>query len=100
MWLTENPNISGGAPFRLNKYMSRTRFEGILGSLHYIDKKDVGYYYGLFHMCKMEEAWNLHMAEEFNPPCIHVLDKSMMDLFNKYAPGFMCVGRKLHTFGN
>ena len=24
----------------------------------------------------------------------------MMEWFNKYAPGFMCVGRKPHPFGN
>ena len=26
--------------------------------------------------------------------------ESMMEWFNKYAPGFMCVGRKPHPFGN
>ena len=25
-WSTEEPTISGGDPFRLNKYISRTRF--------------------------------------------------------------------------
>ena len=40
------------------------------------------------------------MYEEFNPSCINVIDESMMDLFNKYAPIFMCVGRKPHQFGN
>ena len=58
--------ISVGEPFRLNKYMSRTRFEGILGFLRYKVKKDVGYSAGFFHMHKMEDAWNLNMAEEFN----------------------------------
>ena len=51
-------------------------------------------------MLQMVEAWDLNMSEEFNPSCINVLDKSMMDLFNKYAPIFMCVGRKPHPFGN
>ena len=40
------------------------------------------------------------MAEEFNPSWINVLDESMMEWFNKYAPQFMCVGSKPHTFGN
>ena len=53
----------GGAPFRLNKYMSRTMFEVILGYLHYTDKKNVEYYDGFFHMRQMEESWNLNMAE-------------------------------------
>ena len=40
------------------------------------------------------------MDKELNPLYINVLDKSMMEWFNKYAPGFMCVGRKHHPFGN
>ena len=51
-------------------------------------------------MCQMEEAWNLIMEEEFNPSYIHVLDESMMEWFNKYAPKFMCVGHKPHPLGN
>ena len=90
----------GGAPFRLNKYMSRTRFEGILGSLRYGVQKDVEYYDGFFCMRKTEEAWILNMAEDFNPSWINVLDESMMEWFDKYAPGFMCVGRKPFPFGN
>ena len=67
--------MSGEAPFRLNKYKSRTRFEGILGYICYIDQNDVEYYDGFFHMRKIEEAWNLSMDEEFNPSCIIVLEK-------------------------
>ena len=40
------------------------------------------------------------MDEEFNPSWINVLDKIIMQWFNKYAPGFMCVGHKNHPFGN
>ena len=57
--------------------MLRTRFEGILGSLHFTDKNDVEYYDGFFHMRKM----NLNTAEEFNPSCSNVLDKSMIEWF-------------------
>ena len=53
-WSTPEPKIDGGTPFRLNKYMSRTRFEGILGSLHYTDQKYVEYYDGFFNMRQME----------------------------------------------
>ena len=58
-----NPKMSEGAPFRLNKYMPRARFEGILGSIRYTDKNYVKYYYGFFHMLQMEEAWNFNMTE-------------------------------------
>ena len=46
--------MSGGAPLRLNNYMSMTRFEGIFGYLRYTDQKDVEYYDVFFHMRKME----------------------------------------------
>ena len=55
-WSTVEPKMSGGAHFRLNKYMSRIRFEGILGYLRYRVQRDVAYYYGFFHMHTMEEA--------------------------------------------
>ena len=92
--------ISVGEPFRLNKYMSRTRFEGILGYLNYTDQNDVECYDGLFHMSKMEEAWNLNTDEEFNSSWINALGKIMMEWFKKYAPRFMCVGSKYNPFGN
>ena len=57
------PKISGCETFRLNKYMSRTRFEEILGYLRFRVQKDVGYYDGLFHVRKMEETCNLNMVE-------------------------------------
>ena len=40
------------------------------------------------------------MAGQLNPSWIDVIDKIMMEGFNKYAPGFMCVGHKPHTLGN
>ena len=80
--------------------MLRTRFEVILGYLSYTDKNYVEYYDGFFHMRQMEESWNLNMFEWFNPSSINVLDESMMDWFYKYAPEFVCVGRKHHPFGN
>ena len=51
-------------------------------------------------MRQIEEAWNLNMSEEFNTQWINVTDKIMMEWFNKYAPSFMCVGRKPNLFGN
>ena len=45
--------MSVGSPFILNKYMSRIRFEVILGYLRYRVQKDVRYYDGFFHMRKI-----------------------------------------------
>ena len=39
------------------------------------------------------------MYGDFSPSWINLLDKIMIEWFNKYAPGFMCVGRKPHSFG-
>ena len=62
-WSTVDPTMYGGVTFKIINYMSRTRFEGIIGYLYYTDKKDVEYYDGFFHMRQIEEAWNLNMAE-------------------------------------
>ena len=50
---TSEPKMSEGAPFRLNKYMSRMMFEGILLSLRYTDIKDVEYGDVFFHNRQM-----------------------------------------------
>ena len=44
------------APFRINNYMSRARFEGMLLSLSYTDIKYVGYFDGFFQTRKIQEA--------------------------------------------
>ena len=88
--------MSEGVTFRLNKYMSRTRFEGVILSLHYTDKR----IWNIFYMSQTEEARNINMAEKLNPSWINVLDENMMKWFNKYEPRLMCVGRKPHNFGN
>ena len=59
-WSAGDPKMSGVAPFRLNKYMSRISFKFFLGYIRYTDKNYVGYYDGLFHMRQTEEAWNLN----------------------------------------
>ena len=51
-------------------------------------------------MHQMEEAWNMNMDNQFNPYWNNLMDESIMEWFNKYAPGFMCVRRKPHPFGN
>ena len=48
----------------------------------------------------MEEAWNKNMADKFSPSLINVLNESMMGWYNKFDPGFMCVGWKPCPFGN
>ena len=92
--------MSESAPFRLNKYMSRTRFEVIILSLHYTNREDFVYNSWLLRMRQMVEVWNMNISDEFNPYWINLLDESNMDWFNKYSPVFMCIGRKPRPFGN
>ena len=40
-WSTVEPTMFEGEPLGINNYMSRTRFEGVLLSLHYIDRNCV-----------------------------------------------------------
>ena len=51
-------------------------------------------------MRQLEEAWNQNMAQQFLPSWINVLDDSIMEWYNKWSPGFICVGRKPYPFVN
>ena len=42
----------------------------------------------------------MNTTQEFNLSWINVLDKIMMEWFNKYPPVSMYVGRKTHPFGD
>ena len=48
--------MSESASLRLNKYMSRMRFEVILLSICYTNIEGVEYNDGFFHMCQMKES--------------------------------------------
>ena len=98
-WSTTTPLMDKCAQFRLNRIMSRNQFDSILNALRFTNK-EVPYEDDFFQMRQLEESWNQNMAQQFLPSWINVLDDSMMEWFNKWAPGFMCVGRKPHPFGN
>ena len=51
-------------------------------------------------MSQLEEAWNHNMVQHFFPSWINVIDDSMMEWFNKWDRGFMCVVCKPHPFVN
>ena len=98
-WSTAAPSRNMGAPFRLNYYMNRNRFENILSLLQHTDQASE--YEDRFNiMGQWEETCNKNIEDEFSPSWVSVLDKSMMEWLNKYCPGFMCVGRKPLHFVN
>ncbi|KAL3811352.1 hypothetical protein ACHAXA_000768 [Cyclostephanos tholiformis] len=54
-----------------------------------------------FHeMRKMIDEFNNHYAHSYHPSWLNCLDESMSSWLNKFCPGFMCVPRKPHPFGN
>ena len=87
------------APFRLNDYMSRNRFDQILSLLQHTDRSSE-YEDGFHIMRQWVEAWNNNMGEEFSPSWVSVLDDYMMKWLNKYCPDFICVGLKPDPYGN
>ena len=87
-----------GAPFRLNIIMSCNRFDFILSALCFTNR-EVPCEDGFLQMRQLEEAWNQNMDQQFLPSWINVIDE-YMKWSNKWAPGFLCVGRKPHPFGN
>ena len=98
-WPVTTPVMHREPHFFFNKYMSCHRFDEILASLKY-KNGEVNYEDGLFHMRQMLEAWKKNMADKFNPYWINVINESIMEWYNKFAPGFMCVGCKQYPFGN
>ena len=89
------------APFRLGKYMTRNRFEEILSKIRYTDKPTPTNLDKFFQMRQMEDSFNENMSEVFDPSWVSVLDESMQVWINRFTcPGWMCVGRKPHPFGN
>ena len=99
-WLsTTTPPMAKCDPFRLNHIMSCNRFDSILSALSFTNR-EVPYEDGFLKMRQLEEAWNQNMAQQFVPSWINVIDESIMEWFNKWSPGFMCVGNKPHPFGN
>ena len=101
-WSQKEINMEEGAPYRFNLFMSRCRFEDILQNLVYTNRiPPAGYKDPFFLIRQMEEAWNKNMEDQFDPSWINCLDESMMEWLSMFTcPGFMCVGRKPHPFGN
>ena len=95
-WSTTTPSMAKCAPFRLNSIMYCNRFDYILSDLSFTNR-EVPYKDGFLQMRQLEEAWNQNMAQQFLPAWINFIDESMMEWFNKWSPGFICVGRNRIT---
>ena len=100
-WSQSEPCMEEGAPFRFSLFMTKNRFEDILSNLTYTNQPEPRFYDPFFNIRQMEDSWNANMEMQFDPSWANCLDESMMEWLNMYTcPGFMCVGRKPHPFGN
>ncbi len=54
-----------------------------------------------FHEVRaMIDSFNQYYAKSYHPSWLNCFDESMSSWLNKFCPGFMCVPRKPHPFGN
>ena len=100
-WSTAPIDMMSGAPFRLNSFMTRKRFDEIMSALTYTNKVAPLMFVDRFHEVRqMINAFNDHYATEYSPSWLSCIDESMNVWLNKFCPGFMSLPRKPHPFGN
>ncbi len=100
-WSTASTDPFKGAPFRVNVYMSKSRFIDIMGAIRYTNAASPLLFDDRFHNVRqMIGAFNDHYEREYSPAWLSCLDESMNTWLNKFCPGFMICPRKLHPFGN
>lgn len=101
MWFSKEPiNMYAGAPFRLNEYMTGNRFEDIMQALRYTTCDVPDYEDKFYEVREMEDCFNDPYECEYVSSYLTCLDESMAIWLNQYCPGWMCVPRKPHPFGN
>ena len=99
-WSKTPPSMESGAPFRLNEYMSRDRFEDIIQGLRYTTAEPPAYRDKFYEVREMWEYWNAHYHQEYVPSYLSCLDESVSEWLNQYGPGWMFIPRKPHPYGN
>jgi hypothetical protein len=95
------PSAWEGAPFRLNEFMSKKRFDDIVQSLRFTHVEPPPYRDKFHQIRQMIAMWNTHMMDVFVASWVSCLDESMSVWTRKWTcPGFMFVPRKPHPMGN
>lgn len=95
------PSEFEGAPFRLHKYMARTRFECILNTLRYTNQPPPVYKEKFHRVRDLLKARNTHTTSVFIASWVSCLDESMSPWTLRWTyPGWMYVPRKPHPMGN
>ena len=100
-WSMKPIELYEGAPYRLNEFMSSTRFEAILSSLTLTKESAPSYKDRFWEVREMIKCWNEHMRKNFIPSWVSCLDESMSIWFNRWTcPGWVYCPRKPHPYGN
>jgi hypothetical protein len=102
LWWSSKPvDMFEGAPFCLNEYCSKGRFNDIMATIRYTSKDAPLMFVDRFHeVCEMIDAFNDHYSTEYMPSWLSCIDESMNTWLNKFCPGFMALPRKPRLFGN
>ena len=94
-------NVRTGAPYRVNQYMSRTRFEAILQALSYTASEPPPFLDRFWEVRELINQWNSNMERVFKSAWVCCLDESMSTWMSRWTcPGWMFVPRKPRPFGN
>ena len=99
-WSEKPIDMFKGAPFRLSEYMSGWRFQNIGAAIGYTNIELPAFLDWFHNVRQMIDTFNEHYDMEYVPYWLNCLYKSMNSFLNKFCPGFMCVPRKPHPFGN
>ena len=76
-WLSRPINRNEGAPYRINDWMARHRFDKILAALNFTDEEPPDYRDKFWEIRQLLREWNNHMHETFIPSWVSCLDESM-----------------------
>ena len=99
-WSENTIDVFEGAPFRLSEYVSGRRSQNIGTSIRYTNIESPAFLDWFHDVRQMIEAFNDHYEDEYISSWLNCLDDSMNSFLDKFFPGFVCVPRKPHPFGN
>ena len=99
-WLEKTINMFEGAPFRLSEIMLGRRFQNIGAAIRSTNIELPAYLDRFHDVRQIIEGFNDHYEGEYVPSWLNCLDELMNSFLDKFCPGFICVPRKPHPFGN
>jgi hypothetical protein len=100
-WSTKPIDMFECTPFRLNAFMTYSRFQEILQAIRYTDKAEPLFFLDKFHEVRqMIDAFIDHYATGYKPSWLNCINESMNSWLNKFWSGVMTLPQKPHPFGN